>query len=255
MSKTVTDEKTYITESLDFINTNKTNFSPLLTSIAKKMNEDKELIGAMTTAQNSNLKELIVKLTEKDSTKGDFTKYVEQCLRIMGIPDSKNNIYELLNLVIQDLKANADLMEKVNKFKKDNTEWNKMVDMLRAKNELNVPNAEGEAPPVAQGEAKEGEAKEGEARPAEEGEAREARPAGEAPAVGEGEATAEGKAQGRQPTGEGEEAPVAATGTPPTGKATSLDDVKVELDGGGQQRLTRKQKNSIGTARKTRTNR
>ena len=249
MSKTVTDEKTYITESLDFINTNKTNFSPLLTSIAKKMNEDKDLIDAMTTAQNSNLKELIVKLTEKDSTKGDFTKYVEQCLRIMGIPDSKKNIYELLNLVIQDLKANADLMEKVNKFKKDNTEWNKMVDMLRAKNELNVPNAEGEAPPVAQGEAKEGEA-----RPAGEGEAREARPAGEAPAVA-GEATAEGKAQGRQPTGEGEEAPVAATGTPPTGKATSLDDVKVELDGGGQQRLTRKQKNSIGTARKTRTNR
>ena len=330
MSKIVTDEETYITESLDFINTNKTSFTPLLTSIAEKMNEDEELIAAMkamTTDKNSNLKELIVKLTvfeENDSTiinhNDDFTKYVKQCLTIMGIKGSKKIISELLNLVIQDMKANKDLLKAVEKFKeasfkKDSNKkiWKRMVgmlippgavvkitatiyenttyfkvgeygnkttpltgreilgtvvtrgklsgyvtggefykrvrlpkEMLRDKSEeikefdpetieLYVPNAEGRGV---------------------------ATPAGTPPAVA-GEATAEGKAQGKAqgtgtlpPVAQGDaEAPVAATGTPPTGKATSLDDVKVELDGGGQQRLTRKQKNSIGTARKTRTNR
>jgi hypothetical protein len=145
-----TEEKAYMAESLDFItfenykDNHKDFFSPLLTSIASNMNENPELITAMNiikTKHDSNLKDLIVKLSEKELIKGkyiqiehanDYAKYVQQCLRIIGVERSKKSIYELFYLVMQDLNLpeNIALMEKVNSFKKNNEDWKKMVGML-----------------------------------------------------------------------------------------------------------------------------
>jgi hypothetical protein len=108
------------------------------------MNEDENLIGAMNimkTKHDSNLKELITKLSEKKLIKGDyiltdhdddFAKYVEQCLRIILIERSKKSMYNLFYLLMQDLKSseNNTLMKAVNSFKEKNKDWKKMVGML-----------------------------------------------------------------------------------------------------------------------------
>jgi hypothetical protein len=160
MSTNETEEKAYMEESLDFINSvdltysykYKDYFTPVLTSIADDLIADTSLIEHMNKMimskredkSNSNLKELIVKLTKIKKTgpnnytqidhKGDNAnaKYVEQCLKIIGISGSKKVIYELFYLVMQDLKKleNKDLIEKVKNLKKNNTEWKKMVGML-----------------------------------------------------------------------------------------------------------------------------
>jgi hypothetical protein len=138
------EEKAYMAKSLKFINSYKKNFSPLLSSIASKMNQDENLIEAMNimkTKHDSNLKELITKLSEKKLIKGDyiltdhdgdFAKYVEQCLRIILIERSKKSMYNLFYLLMQDLKLseNKTLMEAVNVFKEKNKDWKKMVGML-----------------------------------------------------------------------------------------------------------------------------
>jgi hypothetical protein len=158
MSTNETEEKAYIAESLNFINSvdltysykYKDYFTPVLTNIVNDLIAEEALIDDMNKMitrkrddkSNSNLKELIVKLIETKkigpnkymqiSHNGDNAKYVEQCLKIIGITGSKKIIYELFYLVMQDLEKleNADLMEKVNSFKKDNQDWKKMVGML-----------------------------------------------------------------------------------------------------------------------------
>ena len=68
-----------------------------------------------------------------------------------------------------------------------------------------------------------------------------------------GEATAQGAtAETVAVSGEAGEAGAAATATSPP--PVELEEVKLEVKGGGSQRLTRKNKKSIGTVRKTRTN-
>ena len=152
------EEKAYMAESLNFINSvdlkysykYKDSFTPVLTNIVNDLIAYPSLIEHMKKMiankrkdnSNSNLKELIVKLTETKKIgpneympidhNGNNAKYVEQCLKIIGISGSKKVIYELLNLVMQDLKMseNKDLMEKVNSFKKNNQDWKKMVGML-----------------------------------------------------------------------------------------------------------------------------
>ena len=147
------EEKTYIAESLDFINSYKDNFSPLLASIAKTLNnnskESKALLATMeimTTTQNSNLKELIVKLKEMKNIgdksrpinhNGDYSKYVEQCLRLIQLQHSKRQRHDLFISVMRDMKANHELMAQLETLKasldwnkKASTDWKKMVGML-----------------------------------------------------------------------------------------------------------------------------
>ena len=158
MGTTDTEEKAYMAESLNFINSvdltysykYKDYFTPVLTNIVNDLIANTSLIDDMNKMitrkrgdkSNSNLKELIVKLTETKKIEpnkyvqinhnGNNAKYVEQCLKIIGITGSKKVIYELLNLVMQDLEKpeNSKLMEKVKNFKTNNTEWKKMVGML-----------------------------------------------------------------------------------------------------------------------------
>jgi hypothetical protein len=147
-----TEEEVYMAKSLDFINSYKKNFLPLLSNIASDLNDEKnkDLIGAMNIMKNrpnpklkdsSTLKELITKLSEKKLIKGDyiltdhhgdFAKYVEQCLRIILIERSKKSMYNLFYLLMQDLKSseNKTLMKAVNIFKEKNKDWKKMVGML-----------------------------------------------------------------------------------------------------------------------------
>ena len=140
------EESYYTKKSLDFINSYKTNFSPLLASIAETLNnnseESKALLATMktmTTTQNSNLKELIVKLKEMKkirgnehqpiSHNGDYSKYVEQCLRLIQLQHSKQQRHTLFVSVMRDMKANTQLMNQL-KTLKATTEWKKMVGML-----------------------------------------------------------------------------------------------------------------------------
>lgn len=140
------EEKTYIAESLDFINSYKANFSPLLSKIAETLNNDSEeskfiiaTLKTMTTTQNSNLKELIVKLKEMEdiggnkarpiSHNGDYSKYVAQCLRLIQLQHSKRQRHDLFISVMRDMKANHELMDQL-KTLKDSTDWKKMVGML-----------------------------------------------------------------------------------------------------------------------------
>ena len=146
------EEKTYIAESLDFINSYKANFSPLLASIAKTLNnseESKALLATMekmTNTENSNLKELIVKLKEMKNIgdksrpinhNGDYSKYVEQCLRLIQLQHSKRQRHDLFISVMRDMKANHELMAQLETLKastdwnkKASTDWKKMVGML-----------------------------------------------------------------------------------------------------------------------------
>ena len=143
------EEKTYIAESLDFINSYKDNFSPLLASIAKTLNnnsiESEALLATMNTmtnTPNSNLKELIVKLKEMEeiggnmtrpiSRNGNYSKYVEQCLRLIQLQHSKRQRHDLFISVMRDMKANPDLMAQLETLKAslDWKDWKKMVGML-----------------------------------------------------------------------------------------------------------------------------
>lgn len=147
MSTTEIEEKAYMAKSLDFINSYKKYFTPVLSNIASDLNteQNKDLIEAMNimkTKHDSNLKELITKLTENEKIgphsyseidhEDNFANYVEQCLRIIGITASKKIIYELFNHFMQDLnlEENKELRVKVNNFKRNNKEWKKMVGML-----------------------------------------------------------------------------------------------------------------------------
>jgi len=157
MTTNETEEKAYMAESLNFINSvdltysykYKDSFTPVLTKIVNGLVEDESLIEHMNKMitkkrednSNSNLKELIVKLSQFDEIRGKFiqsnhngdnAKYVEQCLKIIGISRSKKVIYELFNLVMQDLEKpeNTNLMKKVKNLKKNNPDWKKMVGML-----------------------------------------------------------------------------------------------------------------------------
>ena len=142
MSDTLEIENKYNTESLDFINSYKTYFSPLLSKIAETLNNNSDIIAtlkAMTTTQNSNLKELIVKLKEMEDIggnkarpithNGDYSKYVAQCLRLIQLQHSKRQRHDLFISVMRDMKANHVLMYQL-KTLKASTDWKKMVGML-----------------------------------------------------------------------------------------------------------------------------
>jgi hypothetical protein len=146
MSDTLEIENKYNTESLDFINSYKTYFSPLLASIAATLNdkseESKALLVAMktmTNTPNSNLKELIVKLKELKgkggndaepiSHNGNYSKYVAQCLRLIQLQHSKQQRHDLFSSVMRDMKENPELMDQL-KTLKASTDWKKMVGML-----------------------------------------------------------------------------------------------------------------------------
>jgi len=144
-------EEVYMAESLKFINSYKNYFTPVLSNIASNLNANNELMITMNTMKekmktdntNSNLKELITlllaygvhsdKVTEYN-TNGviDHTAYVKQTLELMNIEGSKERYYKLLFMVMQDMKANANLMSLVQK----NDEWKKMVGMLIPKGAL-----------------------------------------------------------------------------------------------------------------------
>ena len=143
-------DKKYVTESLDFINSNNKHFKPVLTNIVVKLNtmENKKWIELMNTMKEdtntaSNLKELIHKLILNDA-KHDIidlrvkykdkyhAEYVKQCLELIQRPDLKDTMHKLLTFVMQDMQKNEKLMDFVKSFKdnKDNTDWKKMVGML-----------------------------------------------------------------------------------------------------------------------------
>ena len=143
-------DKKYVTESLDFINSNNKHFKQVLTNIVVKLNtmENKKWIELMNTMKEdtntaSNLKELIHKLILNDA-KHDIidlrvkykdkyhAEYVKQCLELIQRPDLKDTMHKLLTFVMQDMQKNEKLMDFVKSFKdnKDNTDWKKMVGML-----------------------------------------------------------------------------------------------------------------------------
>jgi hypothetical protein len=144
-----TEEEVYMAKSLKFINSYKKNFTPVLSNIASNLNTDNELIEAMNNMKetikengtNSNLKELITVLLaydvhsdeviEYNTDDGiDHAAYVKQTLELMNIEGSKERNYNLLFMVMQDMKNNAKLMSLVQNFKQENIEWKKMVGML-----------------------------------------------------------------------------------------------------------------------------
>jgi len=152
-----TEEEVYTAESLKFINSYKKNFSPVLSNIASDLNDikNKDLIEAMNAIKkkkkeddtNSNLKELITVLLaydvhsneviEYNTDSGiDHAAYVKQTLELMNIEGSKERNYNLLFMVMQDMKNNAKLMSLVQNFKLENIEWKKMVGMLMPKDAL-----------------------------------------------------------------------------------------------------------------------
>ena len=154
MSDTLEIENKYNTKSLDFINSYKAHFSPLLSNIAATLNnnsvESNSIIAAMkamTNTPNSNLKELIVKLKEMEdiggnkarpiSHNGDYSKYVAQCLRLIQLQHSKRQRHSLFSSVMRDMKTNPDLMAQLKTLKASthwgknaSTDWKKMVGML-----------------------------------------------------------------------------------------------------------------------------
>jgi hypothetical protein len=152
MSTTETEEEeVYMAKSLKFINTYKKYFSPVLSNIASNLNAKNELIDAMnnmkdkkkTNNTNSNLKELITVLLAYGVHSDEVTEYktdgvinhaayVKQTLELMNIERSKERYYNLLFMVMQDMKDNANLMSLVQK----NDEWKKMVGMLIPKGAL-----------------------------------------------------------------------------------------------------------------------
>jgi len=155
-----TEEEVYTAESLKFINSYKKYFTPVLSSIARDLNANNELMNAMnaikekmkTNNTNSNLKELITRLlaygvhsdeVTEYKTNGviDHAAYVKQTLELMNIEGSKERDYKLLFMVMQDMKNNANLMSlvqnfKQENFKQENIEWKKMVGMLIPKDAL-----------------------------------------------------------------------------------------------------------------------
>jgi len=150
-----TEEEVYMATSLDFINTYKKYFTPVLSNIARDLNANNELIEAMNAMKeeikkkgtNSNLKELITRLlaygVHSDeiidyNTDGviDHAAYVKQTLELMNTKGSKERNYKLLFMVMQDMKANTKLMDLIQNFKQENDEWKKMVGMLIPKGAL-----------------------------------------------------------------------------------------------------------------------
>jgi hypothetical protein len=146
-----TEEEVYMAKSLKFINTYKNYFTPVLSNIASDLNANNKLMNAMnamkekkkTDDTNSNLKELITVLlaygvhsdeVTEYNTNGviDHTAYVKQTLELMNIERSKERYYNLLFMVMQDMKENENLMSLVQK----NDEWKKMVGMLIPKGAL-----------------------------------------------------------------------------------------------------------------------
>jgi hypothetical protein len=140
MSTIDTEEKAYMATSLDFINNHKANFTPVLSDIASKMNDDNEqLIKAMNImkeATNSNLKELITILIPfynngniagfKKNGVIDYSMLVTTTLKFIVSTDNKDKIHELLINFKQDMEKHDTL---VNELKRS-TEWKKMVGML-----------------------------------------------------------------------------------------------------------------------------
>jgi hypothetical protein len=139
MSTIDTEEKAYMATSLDFINNHKANFTPVLSDIASKMNDDNELMNAMNAMKestNSNLKELITILIPfynngniagfKKNGVIDYSMLVTTTLKFIVSTDNKDKIHELLINFKQDMEKHDTL---VNKLKRS-TEWKKMVGML-----------------------------------------------------------------------------------------------------------------------------
>jgi hypothetical protein len=155
-----TEEEVYMAKSLKFINSYKKYFTPVLSSIARDLNANNELMNAMNAIKekmkkkgtNSNLKELITRLlaygvhsdeVTEYKTNGviDHAAYVKQTLELMNIEGSKERDYKLLFMVMQDMKDNENLMSlvqnfKQENFKQENIEWKKMVGMLIPKDAL-----------------------------------------------------------------------------------------------------------------------
>jgi predicted RNA-binding protein Jag len=174
----VDKEEEYTSDSLKFIKTNRTNFEPILTNIVVDLNTkpDKEWIELMNIMKedksvekdnyNRWLKELIVKLLIKKKTKDgstaiDFkTKYTDekdknkyhadylnQSLDVILRPGKDNMKYmtSLLIVVMRAMQNNQKMINFVEKFKKDNKDWKTMVGMLIPVNahvKLNTENTE-----------------------------------------------------------------------------------------------------------------
>ena len=133
-------EEDYNSESLRFIYNLRNDFVPVLTKIVTKLNDEK----VMKIANNSNLQNLIVKLTEYTIIKGkkgeknkkiivdhgeNISAYVKRCIELMNVKPTKDNIHNLFLLYRKDIKENEELQGAVTELKKAD-DWKKMVGML-----------------------------------------------------------------------------------------------------------------------------
>lgn len=166
-------EREYMSDSLKFIKSNRKNFEPILTNIVVNLNKidyKKEWVDLMNIMKedksdakdnyNRWLEELLVKLMKKERMKDgsykaiDFKEsrdkkdvygpdgyhydYVKQSLNaILGLDsaiasDKKTieNMYPNLLIVMKAMQNNEKMISFVEKFKKDSKDWKTMVGML-----------------------------------------------------------------------------------------------------------------------------
>ena len=141
-------ERDYNSESLRFIYDHRNDFIPVLTNIVTKLNKDENVKDIIIN--NSNLQNLIVKLTEYTIKKGkkgkknekiivdhgnNISAYVKRCIELMNVKPTKDNIHYLFLLCRKDIENNKPLQEMVTQLKNDKNDkndnnWKKMVGML-----------------------------------------------------------------------------------------------------------------------------
>ena len=144
-------EKDYNSESLRFIYDHRNDFEPVLTNIVTKLNKDENVKDIIIN--NSNLQNLIVKLTEYTIKKGkkgkknekiivdhgdNISAYVKRCIELMNVKPTKDNIHYLFLLCRKDIEKKVELQDAVTQLKNEKNEkndkndnnWKKMVGML-----------------------------------------------------------------------------------------------------------------------------
>ena len=130
-------ERDYNSESLRFIYDHRNDFIQVLTNIVTKLNKDENVKDIIIN--NSNLQNLIVKLTEYTIIKGkkgeknkkkivdhgdNISAYVKRCIELMNVKPTKDNIHYLFLLCRKDIENNKPLQDAVTQLKNEKNEKN-----------------------------------------------------------------------------------------------------------------------------------